>query len=96
MTTYLISEAAARDIETIVEFTMTAFGKFQAISYHASIERTFQILAEFPRIGRPTFELMDGLYRFPHKAHVIFYTGSADHILIARVLPARADFKRAF
>lgn len=73
MTAYRVSNAAADDIEAIVEYTIAVFGKVQAIAYHASIERTFQVLAEFPRIGRPTYDLEEGLYRFPHKAHMIFY-----------------------
>ncbi len=54
------------------------------------------MLALFPRMGLPTYDLRDGLYRFGHKSHVIFYTLNPDYILIARVLHGRADFKRYF
>lgn len=96
MANYRLSELAAADVESIVEFTVETFGALQAVKYHASLERTFQLLADFPRIGLPTYDLRPGLYRLPHKSHTIFYTHGLDHILIARVLFARADFKRYF
>ena len=46
MPAYKISTVAAGDIDDIVDFTVRAFGKMQAVAYHASLERTFQVLAE--------------------------------------------------
>jgi plasmid stabilization system protein ParE len=66
------------------------------LKYHLAIESRFELLAQFPRIGLPTYDLLPGLYRFPSKAHMIFYTIAPEHIFIVRVLHAKADFKRYF
>ena len=96
MPSYRLSAEAAVDVERIAEFTVGTFGALQAVKYHASLERTFQLLAEFPRIGLPAYDVRAGLYRFPHKSHMIFYTHHPDDIVIVRVLHARADFLRHF
>ena len=54
------------------------------------------MLAQFPRVGLPTYDLLPGLYRFPYAAHTIFYTIADEEIFIVRVLHAKADFKRHF
>jgi toxin ParE1/3/4 len=96
MTSYRLSGEAAADIESIGDYGVTNFGFAQALKYHLALESRFDLLAEFPRIGIPTYDLRPGLYRLPYKAHVIFYTIQADHIFIVRVLSARADFVRHF
>ena len=93
---YRLSAEADLDIEAITEYTIGAFGPMQAIKYVAALEQSFETLANFPRIGLPTYDLRQGLYRFPHQSHVIFYTYASDHILIVRILHGRADVKRLF
>jgi toxin ParE1/3/4 len=68
----------------------------QALKYHLALESRFELLAQFPRIGLPTYDLFPGLYRFPYMAHVVFYTIAVVHIFIVRVLHGGADFKRHF
>ena len=96
MPSYKLSAEAVRDIEGIGESGMSKFGLAQALRYHLGLESRFELLAEFPRIGLPTYDLRAGLYRWPYQAHMIFYVIEPDHLLIVRVLPARADFKRHF
>ena len=96
MPSYRLAPDAFEDLVDIADIGIARFGQLQSAKYHASLERTFDILAGFPRIGSPSYDLREGLYRFPHKAHVIFYTHAPEHILIVRVLPARADFRRFF
>lgn len=91
-----LSAEAEQDVEDTTEFGVVNFGRNQAIKYHSSILRTIEILALFPRIGLPSYDLREGLYRFPHKSHMIFYTHEPDHIRIVRILHASADFKRIF
>ena len=96
MASFKLSGEADADIKGITDYTASAFGSRQAIKYSAALTTTFELLSRFPRIGLPSYDLRDGLYHFPHKSHVIFYTQAHDHILIVRVLHARADFKRFF
>ena len=96
MPSYEISVEAAADIEAIGDYGVSTFGFAQALKYQLALESRFELLAQFPRMGLPTYDLRQGLYRFRYKSHTIFYTISADNIVIVRVLPARADFKRHF
>jgi toxin ParE1/3/4 len=96
MPSYELSIEAAADIESIGNNGVTTFGFAQALKYQLALESRFELLAQFPRIGMPSYDLLPGLYRFPYQAHMIFYTMAADSILIVRVLHAKADFKRHF
>jgi toxin ParE1/3/4 len=93
---YKLSVEAAADLESIGDFGVATFGLAQALRYHLALESRFELLAQFPRIGLPTYDLLPGLYRFPYGAHVISYTIGLEHISIVRVLHAKADFKRQF
>jgi toxin ParE1/3/4 len=96
MPSYRLSAEAAVDIEAIGRHGMGTFGLAQALKYHVALESRFELLAQFPRIGTPTYDLRPGLYRYSYEAHTIFYMIAPDHVLIVRVLYARADFKRHF
>jgi toxin ParE1/3/4 len=96
MPSHRLSHEAVADIEFIGDFGIRTFGLTQALKYHVGLESRFELLSEFPRIGSPCYDLQPGLYRFPWKSHAIFYTIHPDHILIVRVLHARADFARHF
>jgi toxin ParE1/3/4 len=93
---YRLSLEAAADLESIGDYGIAAFGLAQALKYHLALESRFELLAQFPRIGLPTYDLLPGLYRFPYMVHAIFYTIAPDHVFIVRVLHARSDFKRHF
>jgi toxin ParE1/3/4 len=93
---YRLSNEAAADLESIGDYGVATFGLAQALKYHVGLESRFELLAQFPRIGVPTYDLLPGLYRFIYVSHVIFYTIAPEHVFIVRVLHARADFKRYF
>jgi toxin ParE1/3/4 len=57
MAEYRLSIRARSQLLDIYEFTNTTFGPYQAEAYHAGLERTFGLLADFPRIGQPADEL---------------------------------------
>jgi toxin ParE1/3/4 len=96
MPVYRLSAEAVADLESIGEFGVTAFGLAQALKYLLALESRFELLAQFPRIGLPTYDLSPGLYRFPYMSHVIFYNIAPDDVFIVRVLHGKADFKRHF
>ena len=93
---YELSPDAYQDLAGISEYGIKNFGDVQAAKYHAALENTFELLSIFTRIGLPSYDLQEGLYRFPHKSHMIFYVHEDDQIRIVRVLNGRADFKRYF
>jgi len=51
MAEYRLSVRARAQLIDIYEFTAATFGPYQAEAYHAGLERTFGLLADFPRIG---------------------------------------------
>jgi toxin ParE1/3/4 len=83
---FRLSERAERDLIEIYDYTEETFGAYQAEAYHAGLERTFDLLANFPLIGRAADEIVPGLRRFRFQAHTVFYTEEADFILIRAVL----------
>ena len=96
MSHYRLSREAAADIDYIGARGISRFGLEQALKYHLGLESRFELLAQFPRMGTPIYDLRPGLYHFLYEAHMIFYLIEPDDILIVRVLYAAADFKRHF
>jgi toxin ParE1/3/4 len=96
MPSYRLSVEAAADLESIGQFGVATFGLAQALKYLLALESRFELLAQFPRIGLPTYDLLPGLYRFPYTSHVIFYSIAPEGVFIVRVLHGKADFKRHF
>jgi plasmid stabilization system protein ParE len=64
MANYRLSVQARSQLVDIFDFTERTFGQYQAEAYHAGLERTFDLLADFPRIGQSVDELAARLRRF--------------------------------
>lgn len=86
MADYRISVRARADLFNIYEFTEARFGAYQAEAYHAGLERSFGLLADFPRIGLPAYEFAPALRRFRFQSHSIFYVEEFDHVLIRTLI----------
>lgn len=86
MVDYRLSKRAEADLLAIYAYTDTKFGGYQAEAYHSGFERTFGLLADFPRIGTPCDELVPGLRRFRFQSHYVFYTEEAGHILVRALI----------
>jgi plasmid stabilization system protein ParE len=57
---------------------------------------TFELIAEFSSLGRAAPDLGEGLRRFEHGRHSIFYTARSDMVVIGRVIDNRRDMRRQF
>ncbi len=93
MTEFRLSERAERDLIEIYDHTEEAFGAYQAEAYHSGLERTFDLLASFSRIGRNVDDIAPGFRRFRFQAHNVFYTEEAGFILIRAVLHQARDVR---
>jgi len=91
ISSYLLSEEADRDIDSLFDRTELSFGFDQAVSYLTDIDAVFQLLVKNPHIGRERNEIKFGLRSFPISAHVIFYRILDNHIRIVRVLDGGRD-----
>ena len=93
MAEYRLSVRARSQLLDIYEFTTATFGPYQAEAYHAGLERTFGLLADFPRIGQPVDELASRNRRFRFQSHNIFYTEEGAHILIRAIYHYAQDIR---
>lgn len=93
MAKYRLSVRTRAQLLDVYEFTAATFGKYQAEAYHAGLERTFSLLADFPRIGQQVDELASGHRRFRFQSHSIFYTDEGSHILIRAIYHNVQDIK---
>lgn len=95
MADYRLSRQAARDLLDIYAYTERTFGEYQAEAYHAGMERSFGLLADFPRMGSSADEIIQGLRRFRFQSHSIFYSHAADHVLIRTIIHVRMNLRSA-
>lgn len=90
MAEFKLSVRAEADLLDIYEYTANAFGTYQADSYLGGLERTFDLLANFPRIGATVNDIAPGYRRFRFQAHVVFYDEDHDGVVIRVILHTRA------
>jgi toxin ParE1/3/4 len=83
---FRLSERAECDLIEIYEYTEETFGAYQADAYHAGLERTFDLLASFPRIGRAIEEIVPGVRRFVFQAHTVFYSEEEEDCILIRAV----------
>ena len=93
---YLLSEAASRDIEQLLERSVLDFGVNQTEIYFDSLKRCLALLAENAEMGLSADDIQIGYRRFPHQSHVIFYREQEVDILIIRVLHKSMDIENQF
>lgn len=93
MASFRLSDRARANLIDIYDFTEARFGAYQADAYHAGLERTFGLLADFPRIGQLVDELRAGYRRFRFQSHFIFYRAEGDGVVIRAVLHAAKDIR---
>jgi len=89
---YILSGAAARDLEEIYMYGFIRFGEARADLYTASLEDSIAILCANPELGRLDARVNPAIRRFECELHVIFYDLLEDHMLIVRILHGAADF----
>jgi toxin ParE1/3/4 len=93
MAEYRLSVRARSQLLHIYEFTAATFGAYQAEAYHTGLERSFSLLADFPRIGQAVDELAPGHRRFRFQSHIIFYTEELTHVLIRAIYHSAQDIR---
>ena len=92
---YRLSDQARKQVRDIGHFTIKRFGLYQAKAYHAGLERTFGLLADFPEMGADVAELLVGARRFRFQSHFIFYTAEPGGVLIRAVIHTAQNLRRS-
>ena len=96
MGVYRLSRKAVSDIEGIYSYTIEQRGLAAARKYVAGLHACFELLAEYPMLGRRADRIAPGVRRHECQAHVVFYVQREASVQIARVLHARMDVPRRY
>ena len=88
MSEYFVSQEAINDIENYAEYLLVNAGSNVASKFIDEIYQNFNLLANFPRIGRVVEDIPEGMLFFPnlHFKKYIFYRPLAKGVRIIRVL----------
>ena len=82
------------DIEDIATHGISKFGVEQAALYHDEMFKQFELLAEYPQLGRLIESNHLEIYRFGYGSHVILYSLKENKIVIRRILHGHMDILR--
>lgn len=88
---YKLSDAAASDIEDMLDTSLLAFGVLQTEHYYTALTQCLELLGDNPAMGTTAEDIRPGYRRFPHESHVIFYTQDAEGVFIVRILHKHRD-----
>jgi len=91
---YYLTKEAANDIEEFREYLQNRGGESIADHFIGWIFSKFDILSDYPKIGRKRNDLHPGLLHFPEKRYRqnIFYRKTPQGIEITRVLSVFKDY----
>lgn len=91
---YKLSSKADIDISEIYRYSINKFGISIAKSYLLGLHNISNKLKFYKELWRPSFHIINGLYKYNYKSHVIFFTAAEDYIFIIRILQKNMDFDR--
>jgi toxin ParE1/3/4 len=81
---YILSARAETEFEDIFQESLARWGEAQARRYAERIHARFELLAQFPNLGRARPELGASIRSIPVGAHVVFFKAEGPLILHIR------------
>ena len=93
---YELSQKAKRDLEDIIDYTLSRYGEEQAVIYSSDISKVFRELTENPKIGKSRPEIRSNLRSFTKGSHTIYYRVFSSKIRIIRILHVNRDVTQHF
>lgn len=94
MPSYYLTNAAASDLQGIVEYTLETWGREQVLAHRRRLEDRLALLAQFPGVGRSHVNLPEHILYVVEGKHYVFYHVVDDGIEVLRFLHARMDVMR--
>ncbi|MEZ2133054.1 MULTISPECIES: type II toxin-antitoxin system RelE/ParE family toxin [unclassified Sinorhizobium] len=89
---YVLSRAAAADLDNIWDYTFDTWGEAQADGYINDIRKACVALGSRERSGHPVDDIWPGVFKLAVNAHFLFYRVSGDgRREIVRILHKRMD-----
>lgn len=70
---YRIRQLAAENLEQIWLYTFQQWGAEQADQYLRALFDRFDLLAEYPKLGKARDDIKPGYFCFPEGRHLVFY-----------------------
>lgn len=86
MANYKLTNAAENDLEAILEFGIEKFGIDAAVEYYDQLVSKLEVLASAPKQFSSRDEILDGCRLCSHRSHDIYFSDSAEIVLIIRIL----------
>lgn len=86
---------AESDLDAIATFSMQNFGPLQAARFREAFLKALDLLPVFPNMGN-AYPLREGLRRFVHESHSIYYRIEGEQIVVIRILGPGQDPAREF
>lgn len=93
---YKLSNRANADVDAILDYSISHFGKGVMVKYAQSLEKCFEMLAETPYLGMEVEHIRLDYLCFEHHSHLIFYKKIDQNILIIRILHKSIDAPKHF
>lgn len=90
------SRSAQQDLENIVAYTLTMWGRAQATRYVEGLEELAEQLVDNPKLGKLRAELFDGLRAFSYEKHTLYYQEEPGGIVVVRVLHQQMSEEKQF
>jgi toxin ParE1/3/4 len=91
MNSFFISRAARAALKNIAAYTQKNWGVVQRRGYIKELDVHFHFLAENSLSGISCNYIVDGMRKYQHKHHTIFYENVDQSISIVRVLHKSMD-----
>ena len=88
----VFSPAAIRDLQSISDYTLQAWGAEQEVLYLRELWRKLDQIRSHPESHRLRSDLVIACRSARHEKHVIFFSMDGDSIQVIRILHAAMDF----
>ena len=93
---YKTSKLAEEDLLDIFLNGIDDFGAKKAQQYSLEMDKAFNLLADYPDMGKSRNELFPGALSFSVGSHIVFYRKNIKQIEISRILHRRMDYEQYF
>lgn len=85
----VVTPIARADLEDILQYTGDVWGEEQRDRYELKLYAAFQIIRDFPEIGRLEGPRRPGVRVYTIEHHLIYYRVRSDTVIVLRILNPR-------
>lgn len=83
---------AESDLEDIWDYTLSQWGRNQAVTYLQNLKSAVELLADFPEMARLREEFTPAVRLYPVREHLIIYLVNGMDLEVIRVVHNRANW----